>query len=342
MGWQDEAKQLRFYETDAEGKGFSVSVVAKIVSKRHPEDFKGLDAQQKYEKVKRYLRGTAEHKERNAERNKRAWTVRKVDKKEPTVVVQNFEPEVIKAKWKGNRVVRFALMGDTHINSKYTQLTYLHKFYDECAAQGITHIYHCGDIDEGDQMRMGHSYECTCQGADEHVDEIVRLYPKIEGITTHFITGNHDASITRRSGHDIGKAIAAKRPDMEYLGQDCAIVYLTPNCTLQLQHNWDGTAYAISYKIQKTVEALAGGEKPNILAIGHYHKLEYLFYRNVHCFQTGTFLAQTPYMRGKQIAAMMGGWILEINVDEKGYIQKIKQELIPYYVPIQDDWKAWK
>ena len=58
-------------------------------------------------------------------------------------------------------------------------------------------------------------------------------------------------------------------------------------------------AYALSYKIQKMVEAMSGGEKPNILAVGHYHKLEMFPYRNVQCFQTGTFQAQTPWMRGK-------------------------------------------
>ena len=335
MSWKDYSKQLRFVEN------LSVGKTALKTLEKYPEDFRGLNELQVYEKVKKYLRSTDEHKERNKDNNATVRIIRK-EKKETPIVVQNFEPEVTKADWHGNKIIRFGLMGDTHMNSKYVQLTYLHQFYDECDQEGIKHIYHCGDIDEGDQMRQGHCYETYTQGADEHVEEIVKNYPQRDGMTTHFITGNHDASITRRSGHDIGKAIAAKRSDMEYLGQDCALVYLTPNCTLQLQHNWDGTAYAISYKVQKMVEALSGGEKPNILGIGHYHKLEYLFYRNVHCFQTGTFLAQTPYMRGKQIAAMMGGWIIEVHVDKQGYIQKMKQEMIPYYVPIAEDWKSWR
>ena len=64
---------------------------------------------------------------------------------------------------------------------------------------------------------------------------------------------------------------------MNYLGRDCAIIMLTPNCSLELRHPWDGTAYALSYKIQKMVESMGGGEKPNILAVGHYHKSEYFF-----------------------------------------------------------------
>ena len=288
------------------------------------------------------------HKAR-AEKRRDAKTVseistseKPIEKPEKIEVVQNFEPTEHREIWKGNQRIRFGLMGDTHINSKFTQITYLHQFYDECKRQGITHVYHTGDIDEGEQMRPGHQYECYTQGADDHVKEICRVYPQIDGIKTHFIIGNHDSSIIKRCGYNIGLTIADRRPDMEYLGQDCAIVKLTPNCLLELRHPWDGSAYAISYKPQKIMDAMAGGEKSNILAIGHYHKAEYIFYRNIHCFQTGTFCAQTPFMRGKGLAAHMGGWIIDIDVDERGFIQKIIPQFIPFYVAIADDYLNWR
>ena len=279
---------------------------------------------------------------RNRIRRARYAPKEQAAKPEKPDVFENLRPEVLKVDWKGNQIVRFALIGDTHINSNFTQLTYLHQFYDECAQRGIKHVYHAGDIDEGEQMRPGHQYECYTQGADAHVQEIVRVYPKRDGITTHFITGNHDAKTIQHCGYDIGNTIAEKREDLQYLGRDCAIVKLTPNCTLELSHPRDGSAYAISYKPQKAIDAMSGGEKPNILAIGHYHKAQYLFYRNVHCFQVGTFQAQTDFMRGKGLAANMGGWIVEITVDGKGYIQSIQQQLIPYYTAIVDDYKRWR
>ena len=248
----------------------------------------------------------------------------------------------IEHKWKGDKIIRFGLMGDTQINSKYTQITHLHKFYDICKSEGIDTIYHTGDIDEGEQMRPGHQYECYEQGADDHVREIIKVYPKREGIKTYFITGNHDASIIKRCGYDIGYPIANQRDDMIYLGQSDAVVNLTPNCTLELRHPIDGTAYALSYKLQKMIESMSGGEKPNILAVGHYHKAEYFFYRNVHAFQTSSFQAQTPWMKGKGIAASVGGWIVEINVDNEGTITRIKQEHIPFYKAIKDDYKNWR
>lgn len=264
------------------------------------------------------------------------------DKPQRQEVVQNVEPETLTVDWRGSRIVRFGLLGDTHLNSKYAQITHLHSFYDECHRQGIRHIYHAGDIDEGEQMRMGHQYECCEQGADDHTRAIVKVYPKRSGIKTHFITGNHDASLLRRCGFNIGPAIASQRPDMEYLGQDCALVKLTPNCTLELRHPWDGSAYALSYKPQKMIEAMSGGEKPNILAIGHFHKAEYLFYRNIHCFQAGCFQGQTPFMKGKGLSSHMGGWIIEVIVNGDGYIERITQQFIPCYTAIPEDYRSWR
>lgn len=252
------------------------------------------------------------------------------------------ETKVYKSSWNGNKIIRFGLMGDTQFSSKYCQITHLHNFYDICEREGIEIVYNTGDIDEGEQMRQGHQYECYTQGADAHVDEIVKNYPKRTGIKTKFITGNHDHSIIKRCGYDIGNAISKERDDMEYLGQASALIYLTPNCTMELNHPIDGTAYAISYKIQKMIEAMSGGEKPNILAVGHYHKAEYLFYRNVHAVQTGCFQAQTGWMKGKSIAAMVGGWIIEIHVDEEGTITRFKPEFIPYYKSIKDDYSNWR
>ena len=257
-------------------------------------------------------------------------------------VLENLTPRRHVMDWDGARVIRFGLMGDTQINSKYTQLTHLHRFYDICAQLGIDKVFHTGDIDEGEQMRPGHQYECYEQGADDHVAEIVRVYPRREGITTYFITGNHDASLYKRAGMDLGRAIADKRPDMVYLGRDCAVVNLTDKCTLELRHPWDGTAYALSYKPQKIIEAMEADSKPNILAIGHYHKITYLFYRNVHCFQTGCFQSQTPFTRGKGISVHMGGWIVEIVVDATGAIREITPTMIPFYAAKEDDWKNWR
>lgn len=257
------------------------------------------------------------------------------------IVIQNQEPTVHNPKWNGTTILKFAIIGDTQLGSKYAQISHLKSFYELCASEGIKDVYHTGDVTDGLKMRSGHEYELYKTSADDMVQDVIKNYPRIEGITTHFITGNHDASIYKQVGYDIGNTITEKRPDMKYLGRDCALIFLTPNCKLELRHPWDGTAYALSYKPQKMIEAMESDSKPNILAIGHYHKAEYLFYRNVHCLQTGCFQGQTPYTRGKGISVHMGGWIVTIHVDKNGTITRFGSEFIPYYSSIKDDYKQY-
>lgn len=263
------------------------------------------------------------------------------NKSEKRIALQNQEPSVHYNNWEGTELVRFGLIGDTQFGSKYAQITHLNRFYDICANLGITDVYHTGDITDGLKMRPGHEYELYAISADEQREDVIKNYPMRNGITTHFITGNHDASLYKHVGYDIGSAIAKDRLDMDYLGRDCAVVNLTPNCTLELRHPWDGTAYAISYKIQKMIEAMEADSKPNILAVGHYHKQEYIFYRNIHALQTGCFQSQTPFTRGKGISVVMGGYIISIRVDKDGYIQAFDPAFIPFYAPIKDDYKKY-
>lgn len=313
--WKEEAKRLKF------GDGLSWNETSKQIQR---EFFPKESLDKVHERVRRFLRDTEEYK------------------MESDRYLEPVEPTITRNKWTGDKIIRFGLCGDTQYNSKYTQITHIHKFYDICQYEGITDIYHTGDIDEGEEMRMGHKYECYNQGVDDHIDEIVKVHPQRKGMTTHFITGNHDHSIFKRVGFDIGPVIASQRPDMKYLGRDDAIVMLTPNCALELKHPGDGTAYALSYKIQKQIESMQGGDKPNIYAVGHYHKADYLFYRNVHALQTGCFQAQTPFMQSKGLAAHLGGWIIEINVDDEGTITRFKCEFVPFYKPIKDDYKNWR
>ena len=250
------------------------------------------------------------------------------------------EPREIQKEWNGEKILRIGLVSDTHMNSIYTQITALHELYEIFRREGITEVYHAGDLDEGEEMRVGHKYECYRQGVDEHIEEIVRVYPKVNGIRTKAITGNHDHSLIKRAGFSIGPAIASRREDFEFLGMDYAKIMLTPNFSMELRHPADGSAYSLSYKPQKMVESM-GQNVPNLLVIGHYHKAGYFMYRGVHAILAGTTQAQSSFMRNKSLEAHVGGWIIEIHLDDEGR----EKEIVPRFFPlksIQDDWKNWR
>jgi hypothetical protein len=90
---------------------------------------------------------------------------------------------------------------------------------------------------------------------------------------------------------------------------------------------WSGN----SYHPQKIVESFTGGKKPNVLLLGHYHKAEYLFYRNVHVVQAGTLQDQTSFMQRNFISAHLGFWLVEFRVSGVGEVSRFRCEFVPLY-----------
>lgn len=234
-----------------------------------------------------------------------------------------------------NDTARFGLVSDTHLGSLYCAMDNLEAAYDVFEKEGIETVYHCGDLTDGEKMYRGQEYEIFRHGCDAQVEEVVDNYPRRNGVSTHFILGNHDMSFWKRAGVNIGPKIAAARDDMFYLGVEEADIIYRQNdkkVRVRLAHPGKGTAYAISYQIQKYIESLTGGAKPHVLCVGHYHKTELIpQYRNVYAIQAGTLEKQTPFMRARNIAAMMGFWIIEFSVNIPNKVSRFKAEWFSFF-----------
>lgn len=234
--------------------------------------------------------------------------------------------------WYGNKI-KIGVVTDTQIGSLYERNDFLKDIYKIFNKEKIENVYHCGDICDGEKMYIGQEYELYAHGVDKQVESVENNYPNYKNIKTYFITGNHDLSFFKQSGVDIGTKIAEKRKDLIYLGQEEKDIVFgdKKKVILRLSHPGKGTAYALSYHPQKYIDSLSGGRKPNVLLIGHYHKAEYLpCYRNVFTVQAGCMQSQTPFMRRNNIAAHIGGWILEFQINKYG-IQQFKANFIPFY-----------
>lgn len=233
------------------------------------------------------------------------------------------------------RRIKIGVLGDTQLGSLYDDIGWLKTAYNVFAAEGIRKVFHTGDMVDGEFMYPGHRYELRIVGADNQVKYACKNYPYKRQITTYFITGNHDLSFWANAGCDVGERIAEKREDLVYLGREEKDMEIQDSrgrkIKLRLTHPGGGTAYALSYHSQKYIEALSGGEKPNIIFMGHYHKSELIpNYRNIALFQSGTLQHQTPFMRRKKIAAMTGFWIVEFGIDRKGLV-RLKAEFFPFF-----------
>lgn len=233
----------------------------------------------------------------------------------------------------------FGFIGDTHIGSKYCRYDVLNQLYDEFEEAEVDCIFHAGNWIEGESHF--NKYDVDTYGMDNQCQRLVEEYPISNAITYAVSGDDHEGWYAQREGIDVGKHLQymmqeAGRQDWIDLGYMEAFIPLINYNTgkerkLLLMHPGGGSAYATSYKPQKIVESFSGGEKPTILLIGHYHKLSYNFFRNVHCIQVGCTQDQTPFLRKKSIHADVGGGICKLKQDpESGVIVSCQVEFFTF------------
>ena len=165
---------------------------------------------------------------------------------------------------------------------------------------------------------------------NNQADYVAQQYPNPKGIKTYFISGNHDLSFLREVGADIGTIIEKKRKDLIYLDQIESDVKLSRKVIMRLWHGMGGAAYALSYKGQRLIASLEGGEKPNIILAGHWHQPYYMEHRNIHYLQGGCFERQTLWLKRAGISPSCSAWIVECHIKGNS-VNKFKTELIKFF-----------
>lgn len=230
----------------------------------------------------------------------------------------------------GRDSFKFGVVSDTHIGHKKSSLSYWQRAMDHIDKEKCSFILHPGDISEGMSGRPGHAFELDAVGITAQLqmtEERFRMAP----VPVRGITGNHDQWAHKAIGIDFGVELQKAAPDhFENLGMnECTIN--VDGVDIMLWHGGDGASYALSYRCQKFVEGLSGGEKPHILLSGHAHKSIAFMVRNVMTFECGTLCGQTDWMRGKKLAAHVGFWIIEVWPAANGGIERIRQEWIPFF-----------
>jgi predicted phosphodiesterase len=234
--------------------------------------------------------------------------------------------------------VRFGLVADTHLCCKEERLAELHNLYDLFEKEGLTTVFHAGNIIDGYVERInGESvFETTIDGQSQYV---ANNYPTRKGITTYYITGaDHESWFS--PGFNIGAYIQyvcenAGRKDLIYIGHVEADVELKgrhASTMLKIMHPGGGSSYARSYTGQKIIESLEGGEKPSILISGHYHLSNYMQERNIHAIALPGMQDQTVFARKKRLRMEVGGAILEFKRNpEDGSVTRCRVEFIRYF-----------
>lgn len=225
--------------------------------------------------------------------------------------------------------LKIGVISDTHIGSSYFNKSVLEHSIKTFDKENVELILHSGDIIEGMSNREGHIYDLKHLGTSAQIDYAVELLKKYKQ-PLYFITGNHDEWAKKKSNQGVlvGELLEQKLENATFLGEYSADIKLK-NITIRLTHEGNN-AYALSYSLQKRINSITGGNKPDILINGHLHKAIYLFYRNIHAIEAGTLQEQTPFMRDKGSPAMLGYWVIEIGISKKG-LNDFTPKFYPFY-----------
>lgn len=235
----------------------------------------------------------------------------------------------------------FGAMGDTHLASQYERLDVLNRLYDRYADESVDRVFHTGNWVDGEAHFNKHALKV--HGMDNQLEYLVEQYPIRPGIETYAVTGDdHEGWWTAREGVDPGvraeqsmrRAGRADWHNLGYMEANIALVNANTgkSAVLQVSHPGGGSAYALSYSIQKIVESYDGGEKPAVGLYGHYHKLWSGNIRNVWCVQTGCTMDQGTFMRKKRLEAHVGGCLVKLTQDpETGAIVEMTVTLLRYF-----------
>lgn len=237
----------------------------------------------------------------------------------------------------------FGALGDSHLGSKYERLDVTNDLYDRYEAAGVDRVFHTGNWIDGDEPKNRH--DIAVHGMEPQLQYLADYYPRRDGLTTYAVTGeDHEGWWTRSEGIDIGRRaeqtmIENGRDDWFNLGFMESHVRLVNANTgawaiLAVVHPGGGSSYALSYSLQKIIEALEGGEKPAVGLYGHYHKLWAGNIRNVWVVCTGCGQDQTIFTRNKVKQEMhVGGSLIRLEQDPKtGAIISMTPQLIRYFV----------
>ena len=233
----------------------------------------------------------------------------------------------------------FGFTTDNHLCNKHSRLDVLKTAYDHFEREGISIVYNAGNWVDG-EARFNKTELVTAPGMDHQLDYLIDNWPVRDGIETHYIAGDdHEGWYQQREGIEVGRYLQmraedAGRNDLVYLGYgeaDVKLSFGTGSSVMRVVHPGGGSAYAISYTDQKRVESYQGGEKPQIELVGHYHKFNYGYPREVHTLQGGCTVDQSMFMRKKRLQAHVGYSIIRIKQDSDGAISRFNVEWCPFF-----------
>ncbi len=215
--------------------------------------------------------------------------------------------------------LRFGVVADTHFGSPTFDLGVLRAAYRHFAEQGITDVLHAGNVLAGRAEKRYRQADRLTEDLEEQIQLLQEQYPRLSGITTHFILGHADQTFEKgqiNPAHEICDA----RNDFKYLGVVEADLVFSPEgkkpFTIRVYNERPLYTYGVSYQAQKKLASMTGGDKPNIWLVSGTQQLWHSRYQDVEAIKLPGLQHQTLKMRDRAYSGNVGFMILNVVPEE--------------------------
>lgn len=245
---------------------------------------------------------------------------------------------------KDGKVV-FGALSDTRLNNKDMRPDLYKSLYAKFKEEGVSYVFHCGDITDGYMRYKTHSEHQISQNYDKMLKYFLdpknpEGYPSI-GVNTYFIGGNIDATFLRRKNENKEKTnvcldIEEQRKDLVFAGWNEATLKIAPKTRVMISHPLPGLGsrkpQAISQPLQAKLEAFGAGQKPDILLMGYFQRrYEFPGTKGIMSFMVPSCIGQTPYDSERNISApALGGIIFEVYLNKDGSMKEVITNDLPF------------
>ena len=239
------------------------------------------------------------------------------------------------------RHVKFLVFGDPHIGHMNYRPDIMDKMTKDAKKQHCDFALNAGDTLEGMSGRDGHIFELYKIGYTAQKKYFDEEFSKFDILGKDFKVFSIEAQDSHsgwyhnkaNAGVEIGDELEKTNKHYKFIGYDEQDLILDNGLKLRLRHPGGGTAYAISYKLQRYIESISGGQKPHAVFQGHFHKADYLFYRNIHSYDVGCLEEQSPFMKKKGTPAHLGYWIVDmkLNRNKSKLVERVNNQFVPFF-----------
>ena len=212
------------------------------------------------------------------------------------------------------------IWADPHFGHMAQQPTVMRKLYDKFRAVGVDAVMCAGDLLEGTYpSRPEHEMEIFAHGLDAQMAVAKAAMEGLDFVPTYLIGSNHPFTFMKHGGVNASRRAENDIPGVKYVGDIVGDVWLRSWLRVRMWHPDGGGTPDDPFKTaRKYIKSLPVDNRPNILIVGHYHKLGYECIDGIHCFMAGCCVGRTHFATANNLRYELGGWTIGLAKGEDG------------------------